>query len=431
LPWNAPDLDFGVWYTPAIGFALPAGFHFQWIQFVTTTHPTAAGVGAAGTAVGAPYIDPYDYDWNIAGGVSNNAPNDLSDGTPFYWMEGAEIAANLAGVAGMPAGVAIRFTDHPWRYLSQAQVAAPVQWEAHLYLVAYNPGPPAQVIIDNTRGITWGFTILRVRGGIQPPAGPQKNRGGAGGDKFDGGWGTPINGTLHPCAIDVYTDKGGLGPGGTYPFGWADAYRPQERVCVFAKVTYNGEPVEYKPVAFEMIDPNGTSIDFRSAFTDASGVANTSFRIPSNPVFGDWTVVGTVDVTGTIVNDTVTFKVGWIVEILNVDTVDAYGNPKTSFTKGEHMYFNVTVQNIAFTSKKATLTIVIYDECGVPIGQVTLQNWVIGPGRTEIFIIDLQIPNWAYVGVTTVYSNAYTDLPTQGGTPTCPEKSTTFLITKT
>jgi len=95
------------------------------------------------------------------------------------------------------------------------------------------------------------------------------------------------------------------------------------------------------------------------------------------------------------------------------------------------MYFNVTVQNIAFTSKKATLTIVIYDECGVPIGQVTLQNWVIGPGRTEIFIIDLQIPNWAYVGVTTVYSNAYTDLPTQGGTPTCPEKSTTFLITKT
>jgi len=220
-----------------------------------------------------------------------------------------------------------------------------------------------------------------------------------------------------PSAIDVYTS--------------VDAVPPQGEVKVYAKVTYYDEPLEYKPVAFEIIDPHGTSIDYRSALTDANGIANTSFRIPTNATFGDWTVYATADIAETTVNDTLTFKVGWIVEITQVEAVDIHGNPKTSFTKGEHMYFNLTVQNIAFTSKKTTLTIVAYDECGVPIGLVTLQDWVIGPGITEIFIIDLQIPDWAFVGVATIYANAYTDPPTQGGTPTCPEKTTTFIITKT
>lgn len=228
--------------------------------------------------------------------------------------------------------------------------------------------------------------------------------------------------TVYP-PLDVYTQRGGRGEG-----AWSDAYAPQEEVIIFASVTYKGDPVQNKPVAFEVCDPTRYVWLFRSNSTDENGIATVSFRIPSSPVFGTWNATATGDIAEQTFNDTVTFKVGWLVEIVKVETAGNNGSLKTHFVKGEHIYFNVTVQNIAFTSKVATITIVVYDECGVPTGLVTLQHWVIGPGRTEIFIIDLQIPKWAYVGVGTVYANAYTNLPQEGGTPYCPETLITFLI---
>jgi PKD repeat protein len=228
--------------------------------------------------------------------------------------------------------------------------------------------------------------------------------------------------------LDVYTQKPEpySGKGFDQP---SDAFAPQEEVILYAEVHYNCEPVEYKLVAFEVTDPAGETIIYRSNVTDEYGIATTRFRLASNATFGTYSVLAIVEVLGQHTYDTLSFKVGWIIEITKVETMDQYGNPKNNFTRGEHIYFNITVQNIAFTSKEATIIVVVYDECGVPIGLVTLQNWVIGPGRTEIFIIDLQIPKWAYIGVAAVYANAYTNLPTTGGVPYCPEASIEFLIT--
>ena len=256
--------------------------------------------------------------------------------------------------------------------------------------------------------------------------------------------GQPIPHTVHdgsykfvplpsPCigpAIDVYTQRGGHGP--NMP---SDAFGPQEEVILYAYVSYNCEPVENKFVVFEVKNPSGETVLYRTATSNAEGIATTSFRIPwegeeAESLFGEWTILGSVDIAEQIVNDTCTFEFGWLIEITQVKTVDAYGNPKASFTKGEHIYFNMTVKNIAFTTKTATLIMVVYDECGVPIGWVTLPDWMIGPGRTEIFTIDLLIPSWSYVGVETVYANAYTQLPELGGVPYCPETSTTFVIAK-
>jgi len=235
--------------------------------------------------------------------------------------------------------------------------------------------------------------------------------------------------------IDVYSEKVPFsGYGLNEP---CDVFAPQEEVTLYAYVSYRCSPVQNKPVAFEVKTPTGEQYLYRTDTTDENGVATISFRIPwpcedsEEAMFGNWTVYATVDIAEHIVNDTLTFKVGWIVEITKVETVDIYGNAETSFAKGEHLHFNLTVQNIAFTTKTVTLTIVVYDECRVPIGLVTLQDWVIRPGKTEMFIIDLQIPKWAYIGVATIYANAYTDMPQDDGTPTCPEKSTNFLIIKT
>lgn len=208
----------------------------------------------------------------------------------------------------------------------------------------------------------------------------------------------------------------------------SDAFAPQEEVILYAEAHYDCEPIEYKFVAFEVIDPNGGTVIDRSNATDHYGIATTRFRVASNATFGIYTVHATVEILGKTANDTLTFRVGWIVEILSVETVDATGIAKTIFTRDEHMYFNLTVQNIAFVSKTATFTLVIYDAEDVPIGHVALQNWVILPGISQFFVIDLQIPEWTYTGIATVYANAYTNLPITGGVSYCPEISVTFMI---
>ena len=234
--------------------------------------------------------------------------------------------------------------------------------------------------------------------------------------------------------IDVYTQKepySGRGP--NQP---SDAFAPQEEVILYAYVSYNCEPQQNKPVGFEVIDPTGEIIVDRSAFTNSEGIANITFRIPwpcENPeetIFGMWTVIAKVSVLDLTAEDTLTFEVGWIIEIVEVETVDATGQLKTSFVKGEHLYFNLTARNIAFVSKIATFTIVVYDEQDVPIGHVVLHNWVIPPGASRIFVLSIQIPKWAYIGVANVYANAYTDLPQLCGVPYCPEMSVAFIITK-
>jgi len=232
--------------------------------------------------------------------------------------------------------------------------------------------------------------------------------------------------------IDVYTQKepySGKGP--RQP---SDAFAPQEEVLLYAYVSCSCEPQQNKPVCFEVIAPNGTVIVDRTAFTNSVGIASTSFRIPwpcQNPeetVFGTWTVLAQVSVIEQTVKDTLTFQVGWIIQITEVKTLNATRAPKTIFARGEHVCFNLTVKNIAFTSKTATFTIAIFDERDVPIGQTILHGWDIPPGATRIFVIDLQIPKWAYIGVATVYANAYTDMPQFGGTPYCPEICAMIII---
>lgn len=229
--------------------------------------------------------------------------------------------------------------------------------------------------------------------------------------------------------IDVYTERGGLGPGGAYPFGWSDAYGPQEEVIVYAKVTYNDEPVEYKPVAFEMIDANGESIDYRVAYTDASGIATTSFRIPwegsaAEDLFGDWAIVGSVSVSEQQDMDTCYFKFGYIVSIRDIIVT---GSP---LKKGDTMTIDVDLKSISMATKDVILTIVACDECGVPIGLVA-GEFTVMPEDGIAAGYTITIPSWAFVGTGYIYVNVFTDYPSLGGVPYCPEKSAVFILNKT
>jgi hypothetical protein len=236
--------------------------------------------------------------------------------------------------------------------------------------------------------------------------------------------------------IDVYTERGGTGPGmmpdGScmpYPLGWSDAFGPQEEVTVYAKVTYNDEPVEYKPVAFEMVDPTQSGRDFRTAFTDANGIATTSFRVPwegsgAESMFGDWCIVATVSVSEVGVMDKVCFRFGYIISIRGI-TVD--GSP---LHKGETMTIDVDLKSISMTSHHVLLTIVASDECNVPIG-LAYDAFDVDPEDGMSAGHTITIPSWAFVGTGTIYANVFTTYPWSGGVPYCPERSTIFIILKT
>jgi len=170
--------------------------------------------------------------------------------------------------------------------------------------------------------------------------------------------------------------------------------------------------------------------------TNADGIANVSFRItwpngyPKEAAFGVWNVGAVVDIAEMTVNDTPSFLVGWIVELIKVETVDVNNVSRTAFMKNEHMRFRLTVKNIAITDNIATLTLDVYDNLSISFGHVVLVDEQLAPGVTVLFIEDLLIPEWASLGDGVVFANAYTALPSLGGVPWCPQVSTKFSIVK-
>jgi len=228
--------------------------------------------------------------------------------------------------------------------------------------------------------------------------------------------------------LDVYTERGGIGPG--LP---SDAFGPQEEVTVYALVTWNNDPVVNKFVGFEVKDNAGNVIATRTAPTDMSGIATFNFRIPwtgleAETRFGTWRVFGSVDLAEQIATDVVPFLFGYLLDITGLRTTDAAMVTKTTFLKGEILYVEVTLTNIMFISKIATITATVYDDAGVPIGFAMAAGMSVPPGPSNVWNFGITIPYWRFKGVGRVYVNVFTAMPQSGGVPYCPEDSAIFTL---
>ena len=216
-----------------------------------------------------------------------------------------------------------------------------------------------------------------------------------------------------------------------------DSYAPGENVTLYANVTYNGDIVQNILVGFEVLDPLDRCVTYRVARTNDVGIATTWFRIPipCSPdeqleLFGHWWVIAKCKLQDEIINDTMSFKVGWIVEIIGLETL-----PFTEWYKCEWVVMNVTLKNIAWIPRNVTVIVVIYDDCDVPIGQVVIPDLEIPAAPAELcsekvisVFPELHIPKWAYIGAGKVYANAFTALPQDCGIPYCPEVMFPILI---
>jgi len=231
--------------------------------------------------------------------------------------------------------------------------------------------------------------------------------------------------------IDLFTQKEtSSGKGPNMP---SDAFNLGEEVKIYALVTYNGYPVRSLLVAFGISEPKNPieNITFyRAACTNESGIAMISFRIPHlETAFGEWIVTGNVRIDDLTFQDLISFKIGWIVEIVSIKTINEEYMDQEKFTRKNYVGVELALRNIAMTEKKITLTITIYDSLGIRINSTEINNFMIQPGGVLVyFYCFLYIPKSAYVGDAVIYACAYTTSARLGGVPCCPEVSSHFLI---
>ena len=220
-------------------------------------------------------------------------------------------------------------------------------------------------------------------------------------------------------------------------FTTQEVFAPQQLVTLYANVSYNGAPVVGKLVAFQVDGPANAFENitvYGSGDTTNEGLAMFSFRLPwpsEHPeeiVFGNWSAVATVDIAQVTVKGTWTFRVGWILQITSITTLNSALVPQTTFFRQDVIYFNLTVENNATVEEPAAITIETEDAADHPIINITMQGLTPQPGESYVIAGPSQIPDMATTGNATVWAAIYTALPEEGGVLYSPAISTWFEI---
>jgi len=168
-----------------------------------------------------------------------------------------------------------------------------------------------------------------------------------------------------------------------------------ETVNMTGNLTSNSTPVEDALIAIEVRDPEDIPFIFRT-------------RPTGNLTGGNWPL-----------NFTQLFP------------SDSQGNPKYSFEKGSFLYIFFTVKNFDTISHPVIICITLYDPSGAPIGsRYPISTTLDANSSKSVFFLATMIPDSAAEGTATIYANAYSAFPKDGGFPYCPEKMVTFQITE-
>lgn len=109
---------------------------------------------------------------------------------------------------------------------------------------------------------------------------------------------------LQPQVIDVFTQKGGVGPnaqGGNFALN--------ETVVLYAEVRDElNQTVPNQVVGFYIKQPNGTDFAFLTQTTNSSGIVNVTIRVPPDPAYlGTFEVYARAQYYGIVLLDTLTF----------------------------------------------------------------------------------------------------------------------------
>ncbi len=242
------------------------------------------------------------------------------------------------------------------------------------------------------------------------------------------------NVTAQLSGIDIFTQKEPFSGRGENVA--SDAFHPGEPVTLFARVLVSGAPISNQLVTFQVIEPSnntGTLLE-RVAETNETGLASIMFTIPSTSsethIFGNWTVIGSVEISGVCSEDSLTFRVGWIVRIVSLRTIDDTLSSRDLFGIDGDVGVEIAFQSISMIEKTATVSLVVQDLLNVPVAFLKMDDLLVQPNETIIrMYCVLHLPKWATIGGATLHSAALTTVPDLGGVPYSPGVNTSFAIT--
>jgi len=233
--------------------------------------------------------------------------------------------------------------------------------------------------------------------------------------------------------VDVFTQQepyGGRGQNAP-----SDAFGPESVVYLYALVTFNDVSVENVVVAFNVKAPNDDHFTI-SARTNTSGLAVVNFTILTPPiniseseVFGYWQAVGSVQVGNQVVQDTLSFRVDWIIELLSVRTVDENLTYQGSFGRGGDVGLRITLRSIAMTLRNTTIAVVVEDELNVVVNFSMINDFAVQPDeKVVVLYYKATLVLWAHVGIARVYVSALTAPISENGVPYCPSIYADFTV---
>jgi hypothetical protein len=220
--------------------------------------------------------------------------------------------------------------------------------------------------------------------------------------------------------IDVYACKYPAPYGGQGPNRPSDMFWPQKEVCLCANVSYNEWPEQNKDVAFQIIDPHGVTWGILYARTNENGTAMACFRLPwpcDDPEYwlGEWTVIASVDIACTIVNDTLNFKYDYIVHITKV----TLNKDPAEYAHCEYMNITVEFQSKIMIPRNVTITVTALDETGVPFGYAYATEEIGGAvyctSNNYTILVSIHVIKWARAGTGTIVVGALDTWPFYGG----------------
>jgi len=214
---------------------------------------------------------------------------------------------------------------------------------------------------------------------------------------------------VSPASLDVYTRRGGIGsnePDGIFKIG--------ELVCLFAKVEYNDFPVPDKLVSFFVYGPSNPYENVTVVLggtTNSSGVASACFRIGPMGIehweeifLGTWLVIANVEISGDVVNDSLTFECTWD---LSVDLFTQRGGTgffmqSSSFKAGEIVILYMKVTNRTVPVANVLVEYKVYDD---PSNYSWYTRYDALTNETGVATISFRLP-WEIETNYTIYSLA-------------------------
>ncbi len=182
-------------------------------------------------------------------------------------------------------------------------------------------------------------------------------------------------------------------------------------------------------VAILVTDPSGNVISSRTLpYSPSSNTLQVG--LPQSAPSGTYKVTVTSSVSGSTKMASTLFTVTSLpspasqVTIFSVQPTNQQGVPIPSFAKGTTEYARVILSSSSGQSALITVNLVDADSTSLGVGTV---QTTLGTGQSEM-IVSFYIPSDAASGTAHIYADAYSDWPSNGGTPLGGESSSVVTI---